>query len=196
MKEVIKNNSLENGYLTNAQYRQVLELYKKERRIVSWGLVVVVVFAVQDFLEDLGEGKDWLMVVTDVLYVSLMIALLVYIWKLAPLAETRRNQLLNTQIDKHFQDAEEWRDQAKKLIDGLGQLISQQFAQWKLSNAEQEVAVMLLKGYSLKEIASMRETGEKTVRQQATRIYAKAGLSGRAELSAFFLEDLLPGREV
>ena len=67
---------------------------------------------------------------------------------------------MNTQIDKHFRDAEEWRNQAKKLIAGLSQLISQQFEQWKLSIAEQEVAVKLLKGFSLKEIAAMRQTGE------------------------------------
>ena len=37
----------------------------------------------------------------------------------------------------------------------------------------------------------MRETSERTVRQQSLAVYRKAGLTGRAELSAFFLEDLL-----
>jgi hypothetical protein len=32
---------------------------------------------------------------------------------------------------------------------------------------------------------------ERTIRAQAQSIYAKAGLSGRAALSAYFLEDLL-----
>ncbi|MFC1362947.1 MAG: response regulator transcription factor, partial [gamma proteobacterium symbiont of Ctena orbiculata] len=44
---------------------------------------------------------------------------------------------------------------------------------------------------SYKEIAVMRDVSEKTVRQQAHAIYRKAKLSGRAALSAFFLEDLL-----
>ncbi|MGE3975871.1 MAG: helix-turn-helix transcriptional regulator, partial [Bdellovibrionales bacterium] len=48
-----------------------------------------------------------------------------------------------------------------------------------------------LKGLSLKEIAGVRNTTEKTARVQSTAIYSKAGLSGRSELSAFFLEDLL-----
>ena len=38
----------------------------------------------------------------------------------------------------------------------------------------------------------MRETRERTVREQARAVYRKAGLGGRSELSAFFLEDLLP----
>ena len=48
----------------------------------------------------------------------------------------------------------------------------------------------LVKGVSLKEIAAERGTGEKTVRQQASQIYAKARLENRAELAAYFLEDL------
>ena len=56
------------------------------------------------------------------------------------------------------------------------------------------MAFLLLKGFSLKDIAELRRTHEKTVRAQAASIYAKSGLSGRSELSAFFLEDLLVPR--
>jgi DNA-binding NarL/FixJ family response regulator len=59
---------------------------------------------------------------------------------------------------------------------------------------------LLLKGLSHKEIANLRSTSEATIRQQAASIYQKSSLSGRAALSAFFLEDLLdqpvaPNRE-
>ena len=67
-----------------------------------------------------------------------------------------------------------------------------QLSSWKLTVAEKEVAFLLLKGMSLKEIAEIRKTAEKTARAHSMAIYAKAGLSGRSELSAFFLEDLLP----
>lgn len=40
-------------------------------------------------------------------------------------------------------------------------------------------------------MARARGTSERTARQQALAVYRKAGLAGRAELSAFFLEDLL-----
>jgi len=36
-----------------------------------------------------------------------------------------------------------------------------------------------------------RHAPERTARQQSLAVYRKAGLSGRAELSALFLEDLL-----
>ena len=50
---------------------------------------------------------------------------------------------------------------------------------------------MLLGGLSPKELAAVRGVSDHAVRQQARSLDAEAGLSGRAELSAFFLEDLL-----
>ncbi|MGH8551627.1 MAG: helix-turn-helix transcriptional regulator [Methylococcales bacterium] len=84
-----------------------------------------------------------------------------------------------------------WRSEARSLLNGLGEAIDSQFSRWNLTEAEREVALLLLKGLSQKEIAVVRAVSERTVREQARSIYAKAGLTGRAGLSAFFLEDLL-----
>lgn len=65
------------------------------------------------------------------------------------------------------------------------------FGRWNFTDAEREVALLLLKGLSTKEVAAVRATSERTIRAQAAALYAKAGLTGRAALSAFFLEDLL-----
>lgn len=67
--------------------------------------------------------------------------------------------------------------------------IESDFKDWNLSDAEIAVGWLILKGFSFQEIADNRQTSERTVRQQAQAIYNKAGLSGRSELSAFFLED-------
>ena len=85
----------------------------------------------------------------------------------------------------------QWRDETRSLLKGLGEAIDRQFLTWKLTEAERDVGLLILKGLSLKEIAAARVTSERTIRAQARSIYAKAGLSGRAALSAFFLEDLL-----
>lgn len=87
-----------------------------------------------------------------------------------------------------------WRTEAGDLLAGLGSAIDQQFERWSLSPAEKEVALLLLKGLSHKELAEVRSVTEATARQQARAVYKKAGLSGRNDLAAFFLEDLLlPG---
>lgn len=69
--------------------------------------------------------------------------------------------------------------------------IDAQFNQWSFSRGEKEIALLLIKGLSMKEIAEIRGSNENTVRQQASQIYRKSQLGGRMELSAFFLDDLL-----
>jgi len=73
----------------------------------------------------------------------------------------------------------------------LGRVIQSQFARWRLTESEEAVALLLLKGLSFKEISVVRSTREKTVRQQASGIYKKAGVSGRHAFSAWFIEDFL-----
>ncbi|MEE4175838.1 MAG: LuxR C-terminal-related transcriptional regulator [Xanthomonadales bacterium] len=72
-----------------------------------------------------------------------------------------------------------------------GKAVRREFQAWKLTESEQQVAMLMLKGLSLKEVAAIRDTREKTVRQQASNIYAKSGIDGRHALAAWFLEDFL-----
>jgi len=103
-----------------------------------------------------------------------------------------KNQLaLIRDLDAARIQGGQWREETRALLKGLGEAIDRQFLTWKLTEAERDVGLLILKGLSLKEIAAMRVTSERTIRAQARSIYAKAGLSGRAALSAFFLEDLL-----
>jgi DNA-binding CsgD family transcriptional regulator len=88
-------------------------------------------------------------------------------------------------------DLVRWRDEAKDLLGGLRGAIDHQFTRWELTSAQCEVALLVLKGFSYKEIADLRQTTERTVRNQALAIYRKAGLANRAEMAAFFLEDFL-----
>lgn len=108
---------------------------------------------------------------------------------------TSRQQDENLQVIRDIEIArvqgQRWRSEARSYLDGLGIAINEQFSRWNLTEAEREVALLLLKGLSIKEIASVRATSERTIREQARSIYTKAGLTGRAALSAFFLEDLL-----
>jgi DNA-binding NarL/FixJ family response regulator len=106
--------------------------------------------------------------------------------------QTRKNLLETNQRFSAYQvEAEQWRAASKKYLEGLSSSIDEQLSKWGLTAAEKEVAFLLLKGLSSKEIATVRNTTEKTVRVQSTAIYLKSGLASRSELSAFFLEDLL-----
>lgn len=67
-------------------------------------------------------------------------------------------------------------------------VIDEEFGEWKLSSAEADIAWFMLRGLPLKEIAQVRGTSERTVRQQAQAIYRKAGLDGRSDLAGRVLE--------
>ncbi|MFT7006057.1 MAG: DNA-binding NarL/FixJ family response regulator [Colwellia sp.] len=82
-------------------------------------------------------------------------------------------------------------DEMKNARHEYSAVIHSQFKQWSLTPSEQDVAMLLLKGLSFKEISGVRNTKEKTVRQQASVIYSKANVEGRHEFAAWFLEDFM-----
>jgi DNA-binding CsgD family transcriptional regulator len=75
----------------------------------------------------------------------------------------------------------------------LAQVIDGFFAEWNLTAAERDVAMMILKGFENEAIARIRQTAPGTVRAQATRIYAKSQTDGRAQFISLFVEELLTG---
>lgn len=95
------------------------------------------------------------------------------------------------EIELARREGAEWRARVEDLMRGVGAAMDMQFDAWCLTPAEKDVALLLIKGLSHKEIAQLRERAERTVRQQALAVYRKSNLSGRASLAAYFLEDLL-----
>jgi DNA-binding CsgD family transcriptional regulator len=83
-----------------------------------------------------------------------------------------------------------WRSKVQSHLAGLKGAMDQQFQTWGMTAAEREVGLLILKGLSHKEIATLRATTDATVRQQAQAIYRKAGLPGKTAFSAYFLDDL------
>lgn len=174
-----------------------------ERRERTVGLVLaglfglVVVLAGVDLVADLRDGTTALHVVIEGLVV--VVGLAGAAWSMARVGALTREAhalraeaaTLSAHLDASRAEATRWRDEAGELIRGLSVAIDRQLERWGLSPAEKEIALLLLKGLSHKEVAEVRTVSESTVRQQARALYRKAGLTGRADLAAFFLEDLL-----
>lgn len=162
-----------------------------ERGVIAGVLALIALLAGADMLVDLREGASWWHVAAEATVAAAAcfgaFRLLRSAWRLR-----RRLDAQQRDFSAFRQQAEAWRTGSKKYLDGLSQSINLQLENWQLSAAEKEVAFLLLKGLSLKEIAMTRGTSEKTARVQSSAVYAKSGLAGRSELSAFFLEDLLP----
>lgn len=143
-----------------------------------------------DLTSDYGDGVGWLHLALELAVLALAAGLFALIL-IQRLRAGRRLRQLERSLTVRTEEAETWRTRYQGTLDGLGRAIQAQFRDWALSEAEAEIGLLLLKGLSLKAIAAVRGTGERTVREQARAVYRKAGLSGRSELSAFFLEDLL-----
>ncbi|MDG4647305.1 helix-turn-helix transcriptional regulator [Roseibacterium sp. SDUM158017] len=73
------------------------------------------------------------------------------------------------------------------------EIVEERFAEWTLTPAERDVALFALKGMSIAEIASLRQTSQGTVKAQTNAIYRKAGVTGRPQLLSLFVDELLDG---
>lgn len=160
-------------------------------------LAVVAFLVALDIHMDWGDGATPFHVLVELFTVALAGGSAVFLWWRLQSAR-RHARLLTTHLEAAHADAAQlradvarFRAESQQHARGLGEAIDRQFQRWGLSPAEREVALLLVKGLSHKEAAEVRATSERTVRQQALAVYRKAGLAGRAELAAFFLEDLL-----
>jgi DNA-binding CsgD family transcriptional regulator len=163
---------------------------RRSKLAASLALLVMVALGVIDLWSDGPIGSRWMHAALEILF--LVLGLAGAIWLLAQVFQQSRELAdLKNAIGQHAHERDVWRQQAQNYLKGLGEAIARQFAQWKLSEAESEVALLLLKGFSTKEIALLQDRSERTIRQHAIAVYRKSQCSGRAELAAFFLEDLL-----
>lgn len=171
-----------------------------ERRFlfgVLLAFIGVALFAAIDISADLREGTtmghvavEGAILLVAVVGSTLMARRLAIMLRRARTVEAKAFALAQ-QLDATRAEANRWRSEARDLMQGLGEALDQQFDRWNLTPAEKEVALLLLKGLSHKDIAQVRSVTEATARQQARAVYRKGRLSGRHDLAAFFLEDLM-----
>jgi DNA-binding NarL/FixJ family response regulator len=148
--------------------------------------VVIGALAAVDLVGDLDEGVSLAHALTEGAVIAIAVAAIGALVRTL-LVQTRE---LDRRLASSDAAARQWRTEAQNLLRGLGASIDRQFGRWRLSAAEREVALLLLKGLAHKDIARLRGISEATARQQAIAVYRKAGVAGRNDLAAFFLEDL------
>lgn len=160
------------------------------RWILAVALVSIIVGGTIDLVLD--QPADWISfhVIFEVLMIAGALLMATTLW-LGWYRAHRSMQALSRRLAEGTRERDAWRSSAQRALEGLGHAIDEQFSAWSLTPAEREVALLLLKGYSHKHVARVTDRSERTARQHAMAVYQKAGLAGRAELAAFFLEDLM-----
>ena len=149
------------------------------RRVVELSaLAIAIVFFVYDLVVDVlyeGELGSSHFAIEFIVFVGVSVVLVLGVRDLRHLrARLNREEKRNL-----------W------LSGALAESISGQMDEWRLTRSEKDVAWLIIKGYRFSEIAQARGVKESTPRLQATSVYAKAGVSGRAEFVAEILQPLL-----
>ena len=160
------------------------------RWILAVALASIVVGGAVDLTLD--RPSTWLSfhVIFETLMIAGALVMATTLW-LGWWRSARSTISLRKSLEAQRLDRDAWKASAEAALEGLGRAIDAQFSSWHLTPSEREIALMLLKGYGHKEIAALTGRSERTVRQHAGVVYEKAGVAGRAELAAFFLNDLM-----
>jgi DNA-binding CsgD family transcriptional regulator len=170
------------------------EKHSDNKRLSLWAVALCSLIFVLIGLDISGDYKDGIArahIVIELLILLISLSGIAFFGWLYFQATQFKINLLKQDLALASQQALEWREKNRDLIAGLSQEIDKQFKAWALTQAEAEVGMLMLKGLSHQEIADVRNSSERTIRDQARAVYRKSGVSGRSELSAFFLEDLL-----
>ncbi len=168
----------------------VSSLSKNEKASIIAILSLAGVLTIIDVVEDWIDGAPLSHIIPEVLVIFGVVGIALYIFRGVLHHRKGVIEQAKNEVQSVKKEATQWRAKADSLRSGITDAISNQLIEWGLTPAEQEVSFLLLKGLTIQEISEIRQTSERTIRQQASVIYKKSGLTGRAQLSAFFLEDL------
>ncbi len=157
--------------------------------LAAIAFLIVVVGTAFDLHADNPDSWFSVHVIAELGIMFLSLGLAVYLWT-AWKETSNWLEITRKQLDAESEQLKSWRSRAEDSIRAFSASIDDQFLSWELTPTERQVALHILKGHSLKEIAVLFERSERTVRQHASAVYTKSGLSGRAELAGFFLGNL------
>lgn len=172
-----------------------IDLIKKRLKYMLYAVYLscglIAVMAATDISFDLKYHAPWLHIFVEV--VLLLACILSTLWLIRGISRFSQRSIdqLASEIDHGQHQLNHLQQAFDSVLQGLSLRISAQFHTWQLTQSEREIGLLLIKGFTMKEIADVRGTSERTIREQSRKIYQKAGLTGRSSLAAYFLEDLL-----
>lgn len=144
------------------------------QKLAIWFFTLISIAGVSVMLEDIycdiGANKSLMHIISDALVGLVMIFATVFAWLYANI---------------RFKTAERRPVNPVALAS-----IEAELKAWRLTRAETDVALWIVRGLNFYQIADLLGKSERTVRQQAISIYAKAGFRNRSELTGYFVENL------
>ncbi|MEM5492022.1 helix-turn-helix transcriptional regulator [Hoeflea sp. AS16] len=157
----------------------------KQSNLFLWFFVAIQVLCAGAFVVSLAmsilglqrTGASWQL--REALEISASLGLVIgSVLGMRSVVQARRSQM-------HAEEA------LRSASGAFAMVVNEKFERWALTRAELDVAWLVIKGFSIREIAELRGTSEGTIKSQCNAIYRKVGVSGRAQLLSLIVEDLL-----
>ena len=158
--------------------------------VVPGILLLVAIGGAIDLALDRPESWFSAHVIVEVVLMVTTLTFSIILWRGWRRAQSRLART-EASLARSIGERDAWRKSAESALASFSSAVEQQLTAWGLTPTERDVALLLLKGHGHKQIAARTGRSERTVRQHAVSVYEKSGLSGRAELAAFFLEGLM-----
>ena len=154
------------------------------RTAILWTLLALLSICCAYFLMDTAWDLLWPTAINPVADSDALEALVTFALFLCLLfTGSELRTLLNRQ--------DQLEDQIKVASGAFNEVMEARFKSWSLTSAEREVAILAIKGFSIAEMADIRETKQGTVKAQCASVYRKADVAGRLQLLSIFLDDLM-----
>lgn len=161
--------------------------FERINRTFFWILGLLCVLVLSDFLYHYIErGRLEFHEFTEGLLVLFIILLVAH----ARSGTNHGLRMFENRLNEVTLELANYRKRNHSVLTSMREAVDEQFARWSLTESESRLAVLLIQGFSFKQVAGVLNKSEKTVRNQSQALYDKAGMTGRADLAAFFLQDL------
>ena len=169
---------------------EAMDQVPNRRTVFAFFVLFVFGTSAGEIIVEFADGETLGSMADDLLRFALSAVVLgVFVYESR--VQQRALRELGGQLDKARGQLARLDNKSQELASQYRAVMQKQFDAWNLTASEQDVVIGMLKGLSFREIAELRETREKTVRQQASAVYRKAGVASRNELAAWFFEDML-----
>ena len=163
---------------------------KTIQNLIILALLIIAMANVFDVIYDIQLSASLSHIIEEIIIILVSCTAIAFLAvNLKKKTETLNHIMI--ELDQSKQQIQQQNERMRSARESYSQIIKQQFDDWNLTKTERETAYLLLKGFSLKEIADIRDIKEKSVRQQASTIYSKSGVAGRHAFAAWFFEDFI-----
>lgn len=142
---------------------------KQERWVVAGTLLIIFVMVGVDLLNDSGEGVAlWHVLIEGSAGLAALFGLFYLLRGTFSLKRRLDEEQANFSAFK--QEAEQWRAESRKYVDGLSKAIDQQLTKWNLTAAEKEVAFPAQRSWTQRDRRDQKDVGKDRTRAVHRRV--------------------------